>query len=72
MHIFELTGMHSSICIALDLFDDRSYHNRINIIQHKLKHESNITDQYKYTGIYLYKTILSPIMQITVQQLLCL
>lgn len=22
--------MHSSICIALDLFDDRSYHNRIN------------------------------------------
>lgn len=70
MHIFELTGMHSSICIALDLFDDRSYHNRINIIQHK--HESSITDQYKYTRIYLYKTILSPIMQITVQQLLCL
>lgn len=70
MHIFELTGMHSSICIALDLLDDRSYHNRINIIQHK--HESSITDQYKYTGIYLYKTILSPIMQITVQQLLCL
>lgn len=66
--------MHSSICIALDLFDDRSYmyHDRINIIQHKLKHESSITDQYKYTGIYLYKTILSPIMQITVQQLLCL
>lgn len=64
--------MHSSICIALDLFDDRSYHNRINIIQHKLKDESTITDQYKYTGIYLYKTILSPIMQITVQQLLCL
>lgn len=62
--------MHSSICIALNLFDDRSYHNRINIIQHK--HEPSITDQYKYTGIYLYKTILSPIMQITVQQLLCL
>lgn len=38
-------SMHSSICIALDLFDDRSYHNRINIIQHK--HESSITDQYK-------------------------
>lgn len=48
-------SMHSSICIALDLFDDRSYHNRININMSQVS-QTNINKlEYIYTKQFYHQ-----------------